>query len=275
MKRPVTSRETATGSFRRTSNSHAADLVFVAFEEAEPVSALRAPAECLGAAGGGEEGGGGGGGGGELSGAFTLCSAAWPSTPPPWAIGSPASWAAAREANAKRTTSDNDNVALRAKGCDRGGIRREARRRILSALHSPQTGRIWPIQWAHPKGLKRPAPAAHGTPSSGGGALANPRRGMRRTVLLALVAALCVHNASAAFYSDKVNIIYRPLEAAGVGCAPTEPVQADGLLSRGRAAMTVCSPLGAHRPRVNPRPNSCIGMRDDALVEICCWEGRC
>lgn len=79
-------------------------------------------------------------------------------------------------------------------------------------------------------------------------------------MLLALVAALCVHNASAAFYSDKVNIIYRPLEAAGVGCAPTEPVQADGLLSRGRAALTVCSPLSHHCPaciRVRIRTSGC------------------
>ena len=63
MNMPVTSRETATGSLRRTSNSQAADVVFAAFEEAELVSALRAPADCLGAAGGGEEEGGGGGGG--------------------------------------------------------------------------------------------------------------------------------------------------------------------------------------------------------------------
>lgn len=96
--------------------------------------------------------------------------------------------------------------------------------------------------------------------------------------VLAVLAALCVAPLTSAAFTDKINIIYRPLEAAGVGSAPTQPINQDGLLTKAGAAIQVrVSPsalLCTRTAAIQGWPARCRrrrGARSEACPSSLCW----
>jgi hypothetical protein len=75
---------------------------------------------------------------------------------------------------------------------------------------------------------------------------------------LGLIAALCIIQQSQAGWSPHVHITYLPLERAGLGSGPAEPVGQDGLLSKAAAAVQVHEPMELHPHNVVSVKSMCV-----------------